>query len=153
MSRKTVAEVPLTGLSFLILKNGPDQGRGDLKLGDSTNSEPMAKTAVDTLQSETLNRLQGANLPAMDQIQAKIAQIQTATDFGDWLKSFMDRVRDNPEIFSQTMESMNWLRDISRFAAGNHQGYFASLNSPVPDSPQSWQLLAHVIYSTFPDGD
>jgi hypothetical protein len=83
-------------------------------------------------------------------IPTAINAIASPKDFADWLKSFLDLIRDSPESFSHALESINWLRDIKLFAIGNHPGYFNRMIIPVPDSPQNWQLLAHAIYTTYP---
>jgi hypothetical protein len=116
-------------------------------------------TQQDVDRADRLGALKGVlpdlqsvlEVESMNDLSASIYAIKDSTDFNKWLISFMDEVKRSPDVFSQNDELSDFLRNVSRFAASDHRGYFSSLGGQSPaENPASWQLLAHVLYSNFP---
>lgn len=104
--------------------------------------------ALKPARPESLLACEGGS---MNELTASISSIKSDVDFNKWLTSFIDEVRRNPDVFSQNPELLDLLRNLSRFSASDHRGYFSSLGGQSPaQNPLSWQLLAHALYSNFP---
>jgi hypothetical protein len=90
---------------------------------------------------------------SVDPMLEAISKIETRADFVRWVDTLRSSIDVEENGFDRNPALVEFMSEISRWSNSEYQGSCMHLSLSENSDPKSWQLVAHVLYATYPSED